>query len=103
MDGIDILFFGPDDFKINLGLPMDLPLQSTELSPYVGQLIAACRKISKPVMTPATTPEALRFALDKGFSFIVVGADVSFIKGGSSAALEMVKQVREKMVGIRLI
>lgn len=99
--GIDVLFFGPDDMKLRLGLAMDLPIYSPELASTARKIAETCKESGKYAMTVATTPEALEFALDAGFSIIVVGGDSGFIKKASLEVTNMVREARVKRVALR--
>jgi len=94
VNGIDVLFFGPDDMKARLGIEMDTPLHSPPIAPLFAKVAAACEAKSKSLMVIAPTVESLKFALETGANIIAVGADSGFMKSSSAAALKMIERVR---------
>ena len=93
VEGLDAVFFGPDDLRVSLGLGMDAPLTEPPLSDMAGRVAAAARKAGKFAMVPVGTAEAIRWVLKAGFSGCVVGSDVGFVKGGSAAALRLAEEL----------
>ncbi len=93
-EGVDVLFFGADDMKLHLGIPMDTPLRESET------LLAAQRATSQAAQAAgkwcgcvAMDPRDLKVALEQGFQLIAAGADVRFLRLGSRQALEEGRRV----------
>lgn len=83
VEGIDVLFFGPDDMKLRMGLQIDLPLTAPELAPAARKVARVCKEHGKLAMTVAGTPEAQDFMLEAGYDILNVGSDVAFVRGGA--------------------
>lgn len=96
VEGVAGLFFGPDDMKLRAGWPMDMPLNAPELGEQARIVSEACRRCGKFSMTVAGTAEALAFALETGFSVIVVAADVQMVKHSTATTIGLIKHALEK-------
>jgi len=86
VDGIDLLFYGPDDMRVARALPMDTPMSEGPLAAAGKRIVAAAAGAGKAAMVPAGNAEALRWALDVGFAACVCASDVGLIKDGSAEA-----------------
>jgi len=91
-EGIDALFFGPDDMKCRMGLPIDTPLVESE------QLMEALRETGRAATAAgricggiATSSELARVYLDAGCRLLVSGADIVFLREGAARALTMIR------------
>ncbi len=80
VDGVDVLFIGPLDLSISLGIPMqfDHPL-----------FLEAKRKVVKAALQAGKAPgitipntDQLQEVIDTGFTFLAVGSDTSLIANG---------------------
>jgi 2-keto-3-deoxy-L-rhamnonate aldolase RhmA len=92
--GVDGLFFGPDDMKVRMGLPIDLQItESEELRRAMETTAQAARKAGKFCGCVAATPTALRMAIDLGYQLIACGSDVMFIRATSAAKLKELRAV----------
>lgn len=91
-EGVDVLFFGPDDMKVRLGIPIDTPInESDKLAKAMQQMMAAAKSAGKIGGCIAATPEALTMVVSMGYRLIVGAGDVSFLR---SAAPERLAQLR---------
>ena len=79
VDGVDVLFLGPDDMMMRRGLSMDEPRKPEMMADCVKKLTEACRKQGKLSMTVAVGDETLSSCLAHGVDYIVVGGDVPFL------------------------
>lgn len=79
VDGVDVLFLGPDDMAMRRGLTMDQPRKPEMMADCVEKLTDACRKRGKLSMTVALGDETLSLCLAHGVDYIVVGGDVPFL------------------------
>ena len=88
VDGVDALFFGPDDMALRAGLPMDAPRPDgcfDDAHRKVAQAARSCEKLAGGVFR---TPTALRFAVEIGYRLIVSAADVLFLAESSKQCSE---------------
>jgi len=81
VEGIDALFFGPDDMKIRLGLPVDAPIEeSKELRAAMSSVAAAALRAGKHAACPASTVGAFNLAVDIGYRILPIGSDIGFLR-----------------------
>ncbi len=93
-DGVDALFFGADDIRVRLGLPINIPVvESKELQRPMAKMADAARKAGKFCGCVAADPATLRVALDMGYQIVVGGGDVGFLRTVAAAKLEELRQV----------
>lgn len=86
IDGVDGVFVGPSDLAASMGL---LGLQThPDVVAAVGRAFEAVRGAGKPVGVNAFDPAVASAYLDRGASFVLVGADVALLARGSEALAE---------------
>ena len=96
VDGVDGLFFGADDLKLSLGLPIDAKLcESDELISAQRTIAEAARAAGKWCGQPALAAEDLRTAIELGYQLISCGGDVSFVRAGARETLAESRRVME--------
>ncbi len=97
-DGVDALFFGADDLKLSLGLPVNTPLHESEVLVNARREVAdAARAAGKSCGLPVADPGELREALELGYRLISCGGDVGFLRTGSRRGLEESRRVADKI------
>jgi len=91
IDGVDVLFVGPADLSHSLGVPGQFDHAS-----YLAALdtvVTACRHHGKSAGILLYDPVAFGPHLERGFRFLGVGSEGSFIAEGARAALDAAKTV----------
>ena len=85
IDGVDVLFVGPADLSHSLGVPGQFanPVYQAGLR----RVVAACRTRGKAAGILLYDPASFKPHLDLGFTFVGIGADISFVNDGIRAAL----------------
>lgn len=86
IDGVDALFFGPDDMAVARGMPMDKPRPAGCFDAAMKTVAAAAKKHGKTAGGIFREPAALRQALDLGYRLIVCSGDVPLLTVNSQAA-----------------
>jgi 2-dehydro-3-deoxyglucarate aldolase/4-hydroxy-2-oxoheptanedioate aldolase len=84
-DGVDVLFVGPADLSHSLGIPGQFSNPSYQAA--LRKVVAACRTHGKAPGILLYDHAAFKPHLDLGFTFIGIGADISFVNDGIKAAL----------------
>ena len=84
-DGVDVLFVGPADLSHSLGVPGRFA--ETSYQDALQRVVAACRAHGKAPGILLYDHASFRPHLDLGFTFVGIGADVSFVNDGVKAAL----------------
>jgi 2-keto-3-deoxy-L-rhamnonate aldolase RhmA len=77
VDGVDVLFVGPNDLRQALGGPID---------EAVDVVLAAARAAAKTAGILVRSREALEESLERGFRFVGIGSDSLFLAEGARAA-----------------
>ncbi len=92
-DGIDLLFLGPDDMKLSMGLPEDTPMTHDALDAAFRAVAEAARAAGKYAGCIAPTEKGARAAVEAGYQLVVGGGDTLFLRNGAAAALGMMRGV----------
>ncbi|MFW6060857.1 MAG: HpcH/HpaI aldolase family protein, partial [Phycisphaeraceae bacterium] len=88
-DGIDLLFFGPDDMKLSLGLPIDtVPTENQRLSEAMRRTASAAKAAGKFACCVAADAATAQLAMEMGFQLMVGGADIAFLRTAAAGKLE---------------
>jgi len=83
--GVGGLFFGGDDMRLSLGLPLDTPLSHPILTEMVHRISGAAQAHSKLAGAVAPNAICLEQLLLAGYTLIAAASDVRSIKLGSTA------------------
>lgn len=94
VEGVDVLFFGPDDMALRQGMPMDAPRPEGCFDDAHSQVAHAARSHGKHAGGVFRTPATLRFAVEIGYRLIVAAADVLFLAEGSRQCSETLHNLR---------
>jgi len=81
IDGVDMLFVGPQDLTLSLGLLDDRA--NPRVRDAMRHVVEACEAHGRIPGTLAVNPEEKRTAVEMGFRFISLGADVRFLIQGA--------------------
>ncbi len=79
VDGVDVLFIGPLDLRVNLGWPDSLEPGKFEKS--IQAVIQACQAAEKTAGILSTPDEAKKW-IDQGLTFLAIGSDGMAITQG---------------------
>jgi 2-dehydro-3-deoxyglucarate aldolase/4-hydroxy-2-oxoheptanedioate aldolase len=85
IDGVDVLFVGPADLSHSLGIPGQFA--NPTYQDALRKVVAACRKHGKAPGILLYDHASFRPHLDLGYTFVGLGADISFVNEGAKAAL----------------
>ncbi|HEX2627049.1 MAG TPA: aldolase/citrate lyase family protein [Candidatus Limnocylindrales bacterium] len=89
IDGVDCLFVGPADLSHSLGIPGQFA--NATYQDALKKVVAACRAHGKAPGILLYDHASFRPHLDLGFTFVGLGADISFVNEGAKAALAAAK------------
>jgi 2-keto-3-deoxy-L-rhamnonate aldolase RhmA len=84
-DGVDVLFVGPADLSHSLGVPGRFSEQRYQDA--LKRVVAACRANGKAAGILLYDHASFQPHLELGFTFVGIGADISFVNEGVKAAL----------------
>src|SRR5205823_6186259 len=85
IDGVDVLFVGPADLSHSLGIPGQFTNPTYQAG--LRRVVEACRAHGKAAGILLYDPASFKPHLDLGFTFVGIGADVSFVNDGVKGAL----------------
>lgn len=99
-EGIDALFFGPDDMKVRMGLPINTPAHEHPRLRDAMQVVAtAAKDAGKWAGTVAVTPEAFRIAREMGYRFLIGGGDAMFLRTLAASRLAELRPLTTETPG----
>ena len=81
VEGLDLLFVGPQDLTLNLGLLDDR--KNPKVREAMRRVVEACERHGKIPGTLIVDPEEKKAAVDLGFRFISLASDVRFLLEGA--------------------
>ncbi|HTZ62031.1 MAG TPA: aldolase/citrate lyase family protein [Thermoplasmata archaeon] len=84
--GVDLLFVGPQDLTLSLGLLDDRA--HPRVQEAMRAVVRACARHGKVPGTLAINPEEKRAAVELGFRFVGLASDVRFLMQGARAYLD---------------
>jgi 2-keto-3-deoxy-L-rhamnonate aldolase RhmA len=85
VEGVDLLFVGPQDLTLSLGLLDDR--KNPRVRDAMRAVVAACERHGKVPGTLVIDPEERKVAIDLGFRFISLASDVRFLLTGAKSYL----------------
>ena len=94
LDGVDLLFIGPGDLSISLGVPFEM--NSPVMQRAIDRIANAAAKHGKWWGMPTGSPEAAQALLDRGGRFMTCGSDHVFLVNGYRNAIEPFKKLQIK-------
>ena len=83
VDGVDLLFVGPTDLTLNLGLLDDR--KNPKVREAMRRVVESCERHGKVPGTLVVDTEEKRAAVEIGFRFISLASDVRFLLNGARA------------------
>lgn len=92
-DGVDVLFFGPDDMKVRMGIPINTPVvENDQLRKALEVTAKAAHKAGKFAGTVAPNKEQLKLVTDLGYQLVVGGGDILFLRTTAAAKLAELRE-----------
>jgi len=80
VDGVDVLFVGPLDLSVSLGIPQQYDHPS--FRDAISRVSDACRNNGKAAGTLLNAPEQIEQTLNDGYTFIALGSDGGLVANG---------------------
>ena len=94
INGIDNLFLGADDLKIQIGLPIDTPvLESEPLVSALARVARAAKEVGKSAGCIAFGEDMFRQSVELGYQLVVGGCDKAFIHDGTRERVQSLRNV----------
>jgi 4-hydroxy-2-oxoheptanedioate aldolase len=96
--GVGAIFFGPDDMKMRMGIPINATVnESPELARAMEKVAKAARNAGKAAGSVAVTPPALKTAVEQGYRLIVGAGDVLLLR----SAAQKCEELRGVLAGLK--
>ena len=96
-DGIDALFFSPDDMKVQMGLPINtVPLQNDLLKEAMRKVANAAKAAGKWSGCIAADAPSLQTVKAMGYQLVVGGGDIGFLRTAAAQKLEALREADTK-------
>jgi 4-hydroxy-2-oxoheptanedioate aldolase len=91
ISGIDVLFVGPSDLSIALTDGSEVEPHSAAVEYELDRVVMAARKANKAAGLYCANAERALFGAKRGFRFLAVGSDLTFLRAGAAAQLKALK------------
>ena len=76
-----MLFFGADDMKVSMGLPMNLSaIEHPKLREAFDRTARAAKSAGKSAGCIAASPAVVKAAVESGYQMLVGAADITFLR-----------------------
>jgi len=96
-EGVDCLFFSPDDMRLRMDLPMNTPIvENEELRDAMAGVARAATEAGKFCGCVATDKETLTVAIEQGYRLIAGGGDAGFLRTMAAQRLVELRNVIER-------
>ncbi|MDT1062265.1 aldolase/citrate lyase family protein [Paracoccus sp. CPCC 101403] len=94
--GIDAVHFGPADYSLACGIPVDYAMTHPQVRAAMRELIAKCHARGIKVMLPCFPYDETQVAdlLAEGGDMLLVGNDMAFLNAGCRRAADLAKGAR---------
>ena len=95
VDGVDVLFVGPLDLSVSLGMP--LQFDHPEFCAAMRRVVAAAASAGKAAGILIMDPGKLPKTIDEGFRFIALGSDAGILSDGLrqlASAFDRARKIR---------
>lgn len=92
VDGVDMVFVGPFDLSLALGLEVDTLLADRTESSPLGRIVASARAAGILAGAYAGAPERAAVLRDHGFTWIAASNDLGLLTQGASATIRVVAE-----------
>ncbi len=84
VDGADVLFVGPNDLSFSLGIPQQF--DHPDFTGALDRVADGARAAGKAAGILLQTPDQVAPAIERGYTFIALGSDGSYVAGAAKAA-----------------
>lgn len=89
--GIDLIFIGPFDLHLSLGLSPGMWSDLPEFQAAVQKVRAACRRRGMPYGTLAPNAEGVQARLADGFTLVGMGTDIAHLLGSITGQYQQIR------------
>ena len=90
VEGIDLIFIGPGDLSISLGLTS--PDNQHKLTEVIQHVVSVCRDAGMPVGLFRLSPADVESWVAAGVTFFIIGSDAIILAAGATACAKAARQ-----------
>jgi 4-hydroxy-2-oxoheptanedioate aldolase len=91
--GVDVLFVGPLDLSVSLGIPQQI--HQPRFREALGKVVEACRKQGKAPGILVWDPQKMGEMIEAGFTFLGIGSDLGMLTTGMKRAMDLFETFRK--------
>jgi 2-keto-3-deoxy-L-rhamnonate aldolase RhmA len=91
VSGIDLVFIGPFDLHISLGLTPSLWSDQLKFRTAIAHVLTACQKRGLPYGTLSPNADGVKARLVDGFTFLSMGTDILHLLGSLNTQYEQLR------------
>jgi 4-hydroxy-2-oxoheptanedioate aldolase len=95
-EGIDGVFIGPVDLGLSLGCDVTYGTQDPRVRSAIDVVIESCIRHSRIAGTVAFDAEHARDLVNRGISFLTLGADAGYLRSGAMKDLEVARSLEDQ-------
>ena len=95
VDGVDVLFVGPTDLRLTMGLSIDTPLDEPKLAANIKRTISAASVAGLATATVATARPSFDWCLQAGMTMIAVAVDETALRTDSEERQRWLAEVKK--------
>lgn len=95
MQGIDVIFIGPNDLHLSLGLPAKFWSNEKKFAAATEKVKSACQKRKIPLGIICRDHQNARDRINEGFTFVALGSEVHFMLTFAGMETGALKQISE--------
>ena len=95
VDGVDVLFVGPLDLSVSLGVPRQLA--HPDMRAAKARVVDACRRAGKAAGILVARDEEIQEIVDSGFSFVGLSSDGAVVLQGMNRIVAAFQTAFQKM------
>ena len=92
VDGVDVLFVGPLDLSVNMGVPQQL--DHPKFQEALDKVVSACKKSGKAAGILLVKTDMVEPIVKKGFTFIALGTDGGMVAAGMKNAATTLNKLK---------
>jgi len=94
IDGVDVLFVGPGDLSFSMGMPWQI--EHPDFVDALVRIADGARSAGKAAGILLQTADQIPAAIERGYTFIALGADGGYVAAGAGAAAAALAPYRTK-------
>lgn len=92
-DGVDVLFVGPLDLSVSLGIPQQY--ENKVFLEALDKIVAACRKAGKVAGMHCFSMDSVEKIVNRGFTFLAIGSDSGLVSQGMKKLADSVNKFKK--------